>query len=261
MNQPPIVVLADDVDQITSKSVEAIGDHLEQLGEFATIGGLATFIRLTEIHRLTEDVDTVSPDRAQAIELLLRSGATPLDHGFLLNGEIPVDIINVPDPVSDSTPPLHAARRWGFDNSSLVEVRVSGPNPVSATLPVSNTSALICMKAHALHYRDDPYKRATDTLDIASLVDRCDLRELAATLASAPGPLPSSTLFHLHSAFVTHAEVTLTHGRLYANATQTVPLPPRQVEQVAEVVSNLAELGVSLPTLDDMRDRDRGVER
>lgn len=89
----PIILVADNAGRIES-FVSALG-RFPTDPRWALIGGFAVNVRIAQVHRLTNDIDTVSQDQPALVEILL---AEPDAEGLsaaklrFTGGDLPVDI-------------------------------------------------------------------------------------------------------------------------------------------------------------------------
>jgi hypothetical protein len=171
---------------------------------WALIGGFAVNVRIAQVHRLTNDIDTVSHDQASLVEILLAEpDAEALSAAKLrfTSGALPVDIdvmgdmADVPLAGEPSEQAFTLARRMALKTSEtldLVVVDREGQPTAQATTPVATAGALIALKAVAVPRRsasNNPQKVGSDIHDLVRLVQGCDFQTVIDTISTAGSDL------------------------------------------------------------------------
>jgi hypothetical protein len=166
-------------------------------------GGFAVNVRISEVHRLTNDLDTIKSSPAQLVEILLDApDADRLDHAKLrFTGEMPevdVDVIDDtaghPLPAEPSDRAFALARRYAMQTREPLEIVVveAGTLAAEASAPVASSASLIALKSVSMPRRsasNHPEKVGSDVHDLVRLVEGRDLDDLAQALAGGEGEL------------------------------------------------------------------------
>lgn len=191
------VILGDDPDNRTSSMVVALNRLPQQL-DWAVVGGFAVIIRSSQVHRVTNDVDTISRNQSQLIELLAAEPAiTKLSSARLriVGNSQPIDL-DVMDAAAESPLPAQPserafalARRHALATSEPVDLSVTGARQIVAQsrARVATTASLIALKAVALPQRassPNPQKVGSDIHDLVRLTRGCDFGKTASDLAT-----------------------------------------------------------------------------
>ena len=170
---------------------------------WAVVGGFAVNVRITHIHRLTNDLDTVSRDQTALVEILVagpdadRLAAAKLQleqDGTAVVVDVMADTSDIPLPAEASQRAFALARRMALATSEPTELIVVEDRDVIAkvTAPIATTSALIALKAVAIPRRSQstsPQKVGSDIHDLVRLVQSCDLDAAADSIAAASDEL------------------------------------------------------------------------
>lgn len=170
---------------------------------WVVVGGFAVNVRLSEVHRLTNDLDTISSSQAQLVEILLDApDADRLDHAKLrFTGVMPEVDIDIMDDTADHPLPAEPsdrafalARRYAMEARELLEIVVfeAGKVTAGASAPVASVTSLIALKSVSMPRRSSsnhPEKVGSDILDLVRLVEGHDLDLLAQTLAGLDAAL------------------------------------------------------------------------
>ena len=93
---------------------------------WVVVGGFAVNVRISQVHRLTNDLDTISADQDQFLDLLLaQQGADRLGHAKLrfTNAVADVDIDVMDEPASQPLPPEPSDRAFAFARRFAMETR------------------------------------------------------------------------------------------------------------------------------------------
>ncbi len=230
-----------------ARAVETLQRLPSELPAWAVVGGLAVYVRIGGVHRATDDLDTVSADRARTLQILAASGAELGRRGATLPGGIHLDVIALREPSARGSS-VELARRWALDTAERLSLQVvAGDQAVAeATVPVATTPALVGMKVHALAQRKTATKRANDAYDLVRLVEASGPAAVARSLSSAPAPLAKATADALRYHFATHADVTLKRIRLVGAMPDAASLSEDRVHTVGRVADALE----AIPTTD-----------
>jgi hypothetical protein len=177
------------------------------LGPHALIGGLAVMCRLAAVHRVTQDVDTVTETTAPtAVEVITSSIGTPdpTNPGRVFVDGVTIDVIDTEsfryedlDGLDPGDRLFVVSHRWALDAATDTEL-VAGD--ATASIRVATPPALVAMKSGALlgGRTREPRKRASDLYDLYRLVLEYDRAGgIADALTAAPfglGPLVGEAL-------------------------------------------------------------------
>ena len=159
--------------------------------QWAVVGGFAVNVRITN------DIDTVSRDQTNLVEILVaepdadRLAAARLQleqDGTAVVVEVMADTSDTPLPAEASERAFALARRMALATSEPTELIVVEDRDViaKATAPIATTSALIALKAVAIPRRSQstsPQKVGSDIHDLVRLVQSCDLDAVAESIA------------------------------------------------------------------------------
>ena len=181
-----VVLQSDRASQIRS-FVGAL-DRFPAEPQWAVVGGFAVYVRITDVHRVTNDLDTVSRNRPSLVEILVAEpGADRLAAGKLqLNQGGSVVLVDVMSDTDDEPLPTEPgerafalARRMALSTSESTELVVLEDDAVVArtTAPIATASSLIALKAVAIPHRSQsnhPAKVGSDIHDLVRLVHSCD---------------------------------------------------------------------------------------
>ncbi len=110
------VILAGDTGGRIRSFAAALGRFPDR-PPWVVVGGFAVNVRISEVHRLTNDLDTISAAQGELIEILLEQpDADRLDHAKLwFTGEFPaVDIDVVEDTAGHSLPATASDRAFAL---------------------------------------------------------------------------------------------------------------------------------------------------
>jgi hypothetical protein len=220
--EPLVLFARPDSDLMTF--IETIEELHLDVDSWALIGGIAVFARTGSEHRGTLDIDTLTQNADQLIEVLREHGGEPLKaHSFVV-GNAKVDVMEVGEPLlagqgSDSQIAFALARRFAFDTATVETVSVRGPDGLelaATTLPIATPAALIALKAvsmpdRLMKHRDAAQyaKSTSDAIDLIALVGSAPLERLAVDLAAAPVALQQWVADTLTKSFDTDLSQTL----------------------------------------------------
>lgn len=223
-----------------ARAVQTLQNLPSELPSWAVVGGLAVYVRIGGVHRATDDLDTVSVDRARTLQILAASGAELGRRGATLPGGIHLDVIALRGP-SERGSSVELARRWALDTAETLSLQVmaGGQAVAEATVPVATTPGLVAMKVHALAQRKTATKRANDAYDLVRLVEASGPAGVARSLSGAPAPLAEATAHALRYHFATHADVTLKRIRLVSAMPDAASLSEDRIHTVGRVADAL----------------------
>ena len=167
--------------------------------QWAVVGGFAVNVRITHIHRLTNDIDTVSRDQTKLVEVLvaepdadrLATARLQLEQdGTTVVVDVMADTSDTPLPAEASERAFALARRMALATSEPTELVAveDGDVVAKATAPIATTPSLIALKAVAIARRargDNPEKVGSDIHDLVRLVHSCDFDAVVDSLATA----------------------------------------------------------------------------
>jgi hypothetical protein len=170
---------------------------------WVVVGGFAVNVRISEVHRLTNDLDTITSSPAQLVEILLDApDADRLDHAKLrFTGETPEVDVDVMDdtaghplPAEPSDRAFALARRYAMQTREPLEIVVveAGTVAAEASSPVASAASLIVLKSVSMPRRsasNHPEKVGSDVHDLVRLVEGRDLDDLAQALAGGESEL------------------------------------------------------------------------
>ena len=155
---------------------------------WTVIGGFAVNVRITHVHRLTNDIDTVSRDQAKFVELLvaapnadrLEASRLQIEHGgTTVLVDVMADTAGIPLPAEAGERAFALARRMAIATSEPTDLVVveGGEFVAKTTVPIATSSSLIALKAVAIARRPQggtPEKIGSDIHDLVRLVHSCD---------------------------------------------------------------------------------------
>lgn len=196
------VVLAGDTGGRIRSFVTALG-RFPSDPLWVVVGGFAVNVRISEVHRLTNDLDMITSSQAQLMEILLAApDADRVAHAKLrFTGEMPEVDIDVmedtaghPLPAEPSDRAFAMARRYAMHAREPLEIAVveAGKVTAAASAPVASVTSLIALKSVSMPRRlatDHPEKVGSDVHDLVRLVEGRDLDDVAQALAAGEGEL------------------------------------------------------------------------
>ena len=196
--------------------------------EWVVVGGFAVNVRVSYAHRLTNDLDTVSRDQTEFVDILVETpGSERVGAGRLrfTDGDLDVNI----DVMADTTgvalvgePSDRAfalARRLALVTAEPTElVVIEGTQTVAAaTAPVATSAALVALKAVAMPRRASsasPAKVGSDIHDLVRLVQHSDIGTVADEIAAHSEELRKWVAATLLKWFSPGQDLRYTHARL-----------------------------------------------
>jgi len=166
---------------------------------WAVVGGFAVNVRITDVHRLTNDLDTVSQDQSSLVEILVAEpGADRLDtaklqltqDGTTVLIDVMADTSDSPLPSEPSERAFALARRMALATCERIDLAVieNGRLVTQANAPIATTAALIALKTVAIPRRSrskSPEKVGSDIHDIVRLTQGCDFETVAEAIGEA----------------------------------------------------------------------------
>ena len=170
---------------------------------WAVVGGFAVYVRITDVHRITNDLDTVSRNQPSLVEILVaepdadRLAAAKLQ----LNQDGAAVVVDVMDDTSDTPLPTEPgerafalARRMALATSESTELIVVEDEAVVARTkaPIATAPSLIALKAVAIPRRaqgNHRVKIGSDIHDLIRLVQSCDFDETIDSITEASAEL------------------------------------------------------------------------
>ena len=187
------LVLGDQVTLIGDRGGR-IRSFVTALGRFpneprwSVVGGFAVNVRIAAVHRLTNDLDTVSQDQTSLVEILVaQPDADRLDaaklqltqDGTTVLIEVMADTSGVPLPTEPSDRAFALARRMALASSERTDLVVVEDDRVvvEARAPIATTASLIALKAVAIPRRsrsNSPAKVGSDIHDLVRLTQGCN---------------------------------------------------------------------------------------
>lgn len=167
--------------------------------QWAVVGGFAVYVRITDVHRVTHDLDTVSRNQPALVEILVAEpGADRLATAKLqLNQGGAVVVVDVMAATADEPLPTEPgerafalARRMALATSESTELLVveNGEVVAKTGAPIATAPSLIALKAVAIPHRSQsshPEKVGSDIHDLVRLVQSCDFDETVASISGA----------------------------------------------------------------------------
>lgn len=170
---------------------------------WVVVGGFAVYVRITDVHRVTNDLDTVSDNQPSLVEILVaepradRLAAAKLQlnqGGAAVVVDVMADTADEPLPTEPGERAFALARRMALAISESTELVVVEDEAVVArtSAPIATAPSLIALKAVAIPHRSQsnhPEKVGSDIHDLVRLVQSCDLDETVAAMTRASAEL------------------------------------------------------------------------
>ena len=171
--------------------------------QWAVVGGFAVYVRITDVHRVTNDLDTVSRNQPSLVEILVaepdadRLAAAKLQlnqDGAAVVIDVMADTADTPLPTEPGERAFALARRMALATSESTElIVVEGKAVVARTsAPIATTSSLIALKSVAIPHRshsNHPEKVGSDIHDLVRLVQSCDFDDTGDSITGAGAEL------------------------------------------------------------------------
>lgn len=224
---------------------------------WAVVGGFAVNVRIARVHRLTNDLDTVSQDQASLVEILIADTETDrLDATKLrfTGGEMPVeidvmgDMADVPLPLEPSERAFALARRLALTTSEWIDLLVAEDGQIVAdtSAPVATVASLVALKTVAIPRRSaskNPQKVGSDIHDLVRLVHGHDLDAMASEISEAGDELRGWVADTLVKWFSPDQDLRYTFARLrrLAGSTDADAITEDDLAVVAELGQALSK--------------------
>lgn len=156
--------------------------------QWAVVGGFAVYVRISGVHRVTNDLDTVSRDQLSLIEILvaepkadqLAAAKLQLNQGdAAVIVDVMADTADSPLPTEPGDRAFALARRMALATSEPTKLVVIENDAIvtRTSAPVATTPSLIALKAVAIPRRaqsNHAAKVGSDIHDLVRLVQSCD---------------------------------------------------------------------------------------
>lgn len=196
--------------------------------EWVVIGGFAVNVRVSYAHRLTNDLDTLSRDQTEFVDILVetpgseRVGAGRLrftEGGAQVNIDVMADTTDAALLGEPSDRAFALARRLALASAEPTELVVieRTQTVAAATAPVATSAALIALKAVAIPRRAggaSPAKVGSDIHDLVRLVQNSDIGAVADEIASHSEELRSWVAATLVKRFSPEQDLRYTYALL-----------------------------------------------
>ncbi|WP_323671665.1 nucleotidyl transferase AbiEii/AbiGii toxin family protein [Candidatus Poriferisodalis multihospitum] len=226
MSGDPVVLVGDRGGRIRSY-VSALSRFPAEPA-WTVIGGFAVNVRITHVHRLTNDIDTVSRDQTKLVELLvaapnanqLSAARLQLKHeAATVFVDVMADTAGMPLPTEAAERAFALARRLAMATSEPTDLVIveSGEIVVETTVPMATSSSLIALKAVAIARRPQggtPEKIGSDIHDLVRLVHGCDFDIVANSIAGGGSELCQWVKATLMKNFSPDQDLRYTFARL-----------------------------------------------
>lgn len=224
---------------------------------WTVIGAFAVNVRIAHVHRLTNDIDTVSRDQAKLVELLaaapdtdrLEASRLQLEHdGTTVLVDVMADTAGTPLPAEAGERAFALARRMAMTTSEPTDLVVveGGEIVAKTTAPMATSASLIALKAVAIARRPHggtPVKIGSDIHDLVRLVHSCDFDLVAKSIAGGGSELSRWVKATLVKHFSPDQDLRYTFTRLRRLA-RSIDAEALTEEDLAIV----ADLGRALPS-------------
>lgn len=196
--------------------------------EWVVVGGFAVNVRVSYAHRLTNDLDTLSRNQTELVDILVAMpGSERISAGRLrfteggtdVNIDVMADATDAALPGEPSDRAFALARRLALATAEPTElVVIEGTQTVAAaTAPVATSAALIALKAVAIPRRAggaSAAKAGSDIHDLVRLVQHSDIGAVTDEIAAHSEELCSWVAATLVKRFSPEQDLRYTHARL-----------------------------------------------
>ena len=223
---------------------------------WAVVGGFAVYVRITDVHRVTNDLDTVSRNQPSLVEILvaepdadrLAAAKLQLNQGSAaVVVDVMADTADEPLPAEPGERAFALARRMALSTSESTELVVVEGETVAArtSAPIATASSLIALKAVAIPHRSQsnrPEKVGSDIHDLVRLVQSCDFDETVASITEASAELRDWVGTTLVKWFSPDQDLRYTFARL-----RQLARSPDAEALTEDDLTIVAELGHTLP--------------
>ncbi len=166
---------------------------------WAVVGGFAVYVRITDVHRVTNDLDTVTSDQPSLVEILAagpgaeRLAAAKLQinqGGAAVVVDVMGDTSDTPLPTDPGERAFALARRMALSTSESTELLVFEDETVvtRTSAPIATASSLIALKAVAIPRRSQSSNSAkvgSDIHDLVRLVHNSDFDDAVDSISGA----------------------------------------------------------------------------
>ncbi len=170
---------------------------------WAVVGGFAVYVRITEVHRVTNDLDTVTRNQPSLVEILAAGpGAERLaaarlqiiQDGAAVVVDVMGDTSDTPLPGDPGERAFALARRMALSTRESTELLVLEDETVVArtSAPIATASSLIALKAVSIPQRSqssNPAKVGSDIHDLVRLVHNSDFDDAVDSISGAGAEL------------------------------------------------------------------------
>ena len=245
------IVLAGDRGHRIRSFVTALGRFPAE-PRWVVVGGFAVNVRITHVHRLTNDLDTVARSHTELVELLVDTpGAERLavsklridQDGIAVNIDVMADTSDAALPADPGDRAFALARRMALATAEPTELVVieDTATVATATAPVSTTASLVALKAVAIPRRASsasPAKVGSDIHDLVRLVQQSDISTTADAIAAHSEDLRKSVASTLIKWFSPEEDLRYTHARL-----RRLDRSPDAQDLTQDDLASVAELG------------------
>lgn len=219
--------------------------------QWSVVGGFAVNVRITHVHRLTNDLDTVSRDQTSLVEILVTQlDAERLDtaklqfdqDGTTVVVDVMADTADVPLPNEPGERAFVLARRMALATSEWTGLQVVEGRAIiaEASAPIATVPALIVLKTVAIPRRsqgNSPQKVGSDIHDLVRLVQGCDFDAVDHAISQAGDELREWVGNTLVKWFSPVQDLRYTYARLrrLARSTDAEVLTEDDLATVAEL--------------------------
>jgi hypothetical protein len=248
--EPTSIVLAGDPGGVTASLMASLSEVARcGLTDWALIGGLAVMARLSESHRVTGDIDTLSRQVDPPPKMaLLRVAREETSTGVLLSDGTKVDLIEVAPTLDLAALPDGTGQRmfalahwWMADTAEEVVLSVVGGERGQVgvvaveRLRLATPAALVAAKLQSIPSRRARAldKRESDAYDVYRLLRADRDGDIARALAGAPGDLGPWCRGAVHDLLVANATRS---ARWLRNVAGTDPPDSGDLEAVGSLV-------------------------
>ena len=219
------------------------------------MGGFAVYVSIKDVHRITNDLDTVTRNQPALVEILVtephadRLAATKLrfnQDGTAVVVDVMEDTSDTPLPTEPGDRAFALARRIALATGESTELIVVEDEAVVArtSAPIASAPSLIALKAVAIPRRSQsnhPAKVGSDIHDLVRLVQSCDFDETIDSIAEAGAELRDWVGTTLVRWFSPHQDLRYTFARL-----RQLARSPDAAALTEDDLATVAELGHAL---------------
>ncbi len=256
--RPDLLVIEADSTGTVASFVRTL-DELPRELRWVLVGGFAVNLRISTLHRLTGDVDTLTSAHREFLELLVgREDVERLAAAKVLVGSDPsvkVDVmastIGEELPIQNDSRAFALARRWAYEQAttaSVTAVNRDGRPAATCVLELATVPSLVALKVAALRGRQgrtSKTKVGSDIHDLVRMMDGRRIDELAMLFEAAPPELAAYVANQLVHFFHPDHDGRLSLGKLHTLTGRNVDALAVTLDQIAL----LAELGLGISSL------------